>query len=337
MSHNKLHTAIIGLGNIGQRHLKIAQSHPSINLKAVCDQDPNKKSTLSANLQAYFYQNHLELLEKEALDLIIVCTPHYNHAQIAIDCMLKGCNVVVEKPMCLTLQEGQKMIDTATQTNQKLFVVKQNRFNLPVQKLKQSIDQGLLGEIYQVQCNVFWNRNKAYYEQSDWRGKKQLEAGALFTQGSHFVDLLIYLFGMPSNAKTVLKNRVHDIEFEDNGISILEFDNHMIASLCWSNNVYEKNYEGSLTVIAEKGTVKISGKYLNQLSFYNVKGDQASLDEHSFDRPNTYSQNYQGSSSNHHLVLDAVIQDIFNAQSQVVSGKEALKTVQAIHLIYNSI
>ena len=182
-----------------------------------------------------------------------------------------GKHVIVEKPMALNSDDCDKMNKVSKETGKKLIIVKQNRFNNPIRVVTHALEEKRLGKIFMVQCNVFWNRNEEYYSESDWRGFKKLEGGALYTQVSHFIDLLIWWFGDVSEAKTMIDTLHHQIEIEDVGVSALRFESGIIGSLAWTTNVYNKNFEGSITIIGEKGTIKIGGRYLNTIEFWDVK------------------------------------------------------------------
>ena len=219
-------------------------------------------------------------------------------------------------------------------TTQKLFVVKQNRFNKPIAITKNAIEQKKLGKIFMVQCNVFWNRVDEYYTQSDWRGKKDLEGGALQTQVSHFVDLLLWLFGEITEAKTFADTLKHSIEIEDCGVAAVKFTSGVLGSINWTTCVYNKNYEGSITIIGEKGTIKVGGTYLNKIEFWDVKGYP--LPEVDFDDQQNLYNRYSGSSSNHDQLINALVKQLMENRDGIVEGEEGIKTVKAIDVIYSN-
>ena len=214
--------------------------------------------------------------------------------------------------------------------------MKQNRYNPPVRALKDAIDSNRLGKIYSVQLNCFWNRNKEYYSESDWKGTKKLDGGTLFTQFSHFIDLLYWMFGDVIKAEAITRNFNHSgiIEFEDSGVVILEFYNGIIATINYTVNSYSKNMEGSLTVFGENGTVKIGGQYLNELEYQNIKNFKIE-NLPVGNPPNNYGQ-YVGSMSNHDKVYENVIDVLQKNGSIGTNGFEGLKTVEIIDKIYSS-
>lgn len=330
----KIRVAIIGLGHIGNRHFDVLDKMPSrYKIVAVCDTNPRQLRNFDKRIQVI--ENYKDLLDLN-LDLIHICTPHHLHANMAIEALKAGINVLVEKPMCLTSEEASQMIEASKKYKRKLMVVKQNRFNEPVQAVQTLLEKGKLGKIYDVQCNVWWNRNERYYSQSDWRGKIKTEGGALFTQASHFIDLLVWWFGPITHAKTLHATKAHKIQIEDCGHSIVQFKSGAIGSINWNNNLFDKNYEGSITIIAEKGTVKIGGAYLNEIEYWNVKGVKMPTITQTL-TPNTYKGNYQGSGSNHQAVFLAVSKALTKKSSDnLVEGAEAKAGIDSIIKIYQS-
>jgi predicted dehydrogenase len=246
----------------------------------------------------------------------------------------KGFHVLCEKPMATSVYECGEMIKEAERSNKRLFIVKQNRFNPPVQAVKNMIDKNKLGKIFNVQLNCFWNRNTEYYSQSDWKGTKELDGGTLYTQFSHFIDLLYWLFGDAKNVEAITRNFLHEkvIEFEDTGVVILEFYNGIIGTLNFTVNSFARNMEGSLTIFGENGTVKIGGQYLNELEYQNIK-DYRIENLPEGNPPNNYGQ-YVGSMSNHDKVYENLIEVILNEGTIATNGFEGLKTVEIIDKIY---
>ncbi len=258
----KLRIAVLGVGHIGSQHARHANAIG--DLAAVCDIKHDRADTIAAayNCRAYYSLEDM-LAEEKTLDLISICTPNGLHAHHTIAALKAGCNVLCEKPMATTVHDCERMIHTAEETNRRLFIVKQNRFNPPVAALKQAIDAGKLGKIINIQVNCFWNRNQDYYRESDWRGKLALDGGTLFTQYSHFIDLIYWLIGDVEDVKVYTQNYLHHdtVEFEDTGVAILSFSSGAIGAINFTIDSYGKNMEGSLTLFGEKGTVKIGGQY----------------------------------------------------------------------------
>lgn len=330
----KLQFAIIGCGRIGQRHAGHIQSVGQ--LAAVCDIDKAKAEELGEKYNARIYTNIDDLLAAEKkLDVVAICTPNGLHAEHSIKSLKAGIHVLCEKPMALTIRDCGEMIKTAEKTNRRLFVVKQNRFNPPVEAVKKLIDEERLGKIFSVQLNCFWNRDAQYYHNS-WKGTKALDGGTLYTQFSHFIDLLYWMIGDVKQAKAFTGNFAHQgvIEFEDTGVVILEFDNGAIGTVNYTVNSYKKNMEGSLTIFGEKGTVKIGGQYLNVLEYQNIESYEIkNLPEGN--KPNDYG-NYQGSMSNHDKVYQNLLDVLTNNAAVSANSFEGFKTVEIIEKIYSA-
>jgi predicted dehydrogenase len=273
------------------------------------------------------------MLRATSPDVISICTPHGLHAPMAIEAIEAGRHVLVEKPMALTTADCRKMIDAAGRAGVRLMVVKQNRFNVPIALTQRALTEGRLGRVFQVAVNVFWNRLDAYYTESLWRGRKALEGGSLYTQVSHFIDLLIWWFGDLVDADALVATRNHTAEIEDCGLAWLRFESGVLGALSWTTCVYNRNYEGSITIIGEHGTIKIGGPYLNKIEHWDVRAYPLPDGISFSDRPNSYEK-YQGSSSNHDQVITNVVRRLLNERSQVVEGDEGIKTIEAIELIY---
>lgn len=330
----KIKFAIVGCGHIGNRHIKVIQEEDEASLIAVCDIDTDKLLDFKGRYtDIKTYTSLEEMLDKEEFDILSICTPHGLHAEMSILAAKKKRHILVEKPMALSSDKGHTMIKAAEDNGVKLYVVKQNRFNTPIYLTRKALKEGKLGRVYMVQCNVMWNRNDEYYKQSPWRGKKETEGGALYTQVSHFLDLLIWWFGDLKEAKTIVDTLNHNIEIEDCGVSALRFDSGVIGSLLWTTCVYNSNYEGSITIIAEKGTIKIGGQYLNKIEFWDVNSYPMPTDTEFEDKPNSYGT-YQGSSSNHDKVVNELVHQIIQGRKGIVEGEEGLRSIKAIEEIY---
>lgn len=326
--------AIVGCGRIAQRHAEHINNKGV--LKAVCDIDKDKADAMALKYNATPYYNIDEMLRAETgLDVISICSPNGLHAEHAIKGLKAGFHVLCEKPMALTASDCGEMIKAGERTNKRLFAIKQNRFNPPVEAVKKIIDEGKLGNIYSVQLSCFWNRNPDYYQNS-WKGTLKLDGGTLYTQFSHFIDLLYWMIGDVKRVQAYTGNFAHKgiIEFEDTGVVIMEFTNGAIGTINYTVNSYQKNMEGSLTIFGEKGTVKIGGQYLNELEYQNIEGYKIeNLPEGN--KANNYG-NYQGSMSNHDKVYDNLIEVLKNNAAISTSSFEGLKTVEIIEKIYAS-
>ena len=329
--------AVVGIGNIGKKHINALLSIKNTSLVAACDIDKSKFDFCrNVDNRIVCFTDYFKMLKSNDIDIVTIATPHGLHANMAIEAMRAGKHVIVEKPMALTTEECDKMNLVSKETGKRLFIVKQNRFNKPILAVSKALEEKKLGKISLVQCNVFWNRSEEYYAQSDWRGNKSLEGGALHTQVSHFIDLLIWWFGDIEQAKTFIDTLHHAIEIEDVGVSALRFSSGALGSLAWTTNVYNKNFEGSITIIGEKGTIKIGGKYLNKIDYWDVKSYPQPENGEMDDVVNDYGS-FFGTASNHGVMFQEIIAHFTKKRKGVVEGIEGEKTVEATELIYASI
>ena len=326
--------AIIGCGRIAQRHAE--HIFKKGELTAVCDVEKDKADAMAAKYKARAYYSVETLLaEEKEIEVVSVCSPNGLHAEHSIKSLQAGFHVLCEKPMAISVADCGQMIQAAEKSNKRLFAIKQNRYNPPVAAVKKIVDEGRLGKITSLQLNCYWNRNPDYYQNS-WKGTLQLDGGTLFTQFSHFIDLLYWIVGDIQQVQAYMGNFAHKgiIEFEDTGVVILQFTNGAIGSINYTVNSYQKNMEGSLTLFGEKGTVKIGGQYLNELEYQQIEGYKIeNLPEGN--KPNNYG-NYVGSMSNHDKVYDNIIDVLQNNASITTSAFEGLKTVEIIDKIYKA-
>ncbi|SNB45052.1 Gfo/Idh/MocA family protein [Geobacter sp. DSM 9736] len=327
--------AIVGCGAIGSRHAAVIDAEARGSIVTFCDTVSEKARLLSEKYgnDITCYTDYDEMLASTDATVVNICTPHGLHAEMAIKAANAGKHILVEKPMALTVADSMAMIKAAEENSVHLMVVKQNRFNVPIALTKQAIDSGKLGRVFMAQCDVLWNRHDGYYAESNWRGSKTLEGGALYTQASHFIDLLNWWFGDVVAVQAEIATRNHSIEIEDCGNALLTFDSGVMGSLTWTTCVYNKNYEGSITIIAENGTIKIGGPYLNKIEYWDVKAMPLQDDIIFVDKPNAYGK-YQGTSSNHDKVVANVVSKLLNERHHVVEGDEGIMSIRAIEMIY---
>jgi UDP-N-acetyl-2-amino-2-deoxyglucuronate dehydrogenase len=326
--------AIIGCGNIGKRHAEQIQTVGK--LVAVCDVIRSRADELGKKYSTEIFSSIEEVFaNKKEIDVAVICTPNGLHAQHSIISLQNGCHVLCEKPMSIKSSDCRVMMMEAEKAGKHLFVVKQNRFNPPVVAVKKLLDEKKFGEVYSIQLNCFWNRDANYYKNS-WKGTKEFDGGTLFTQFSHFIDLLYWMFGDVKQVRAFKKNFGHKgiIEFEDAGVVILEFENKMIGTINYTVNSFQKNMEGSLAIFGEKGTVKIGGQYLNVLEYQQIQ-DHVISSLPAGNKANEYGF-YQGSMSNHDKVYKNLVDVINNNAAIAVSSRDGLKTVEIIEKIYSA-
>ena len=332
----KIKFAVVGIGSIGKRHIAVLDAEEQAEIVGICDLDETKVREQSELYDGIpVYTDYSKMLDEVDADVINVVTPHALHADMSIEALNKGFNVLVEKPMALSVEDCDRMNEASEATGNKLWVIKQNRFNVPIRYTKDAFDKGMLGKIFMIKCDVLWNRYQGYYDDSPWRGVIDEEGGALFTQASHFIDLLIWFCGDVESVQGHIDTQNHNIETEDSGAAILNFKSGTIGSLIWTTCVYNKNYEGSITIIAEKGTIKIGGRYLNKIEFWDVEGYPLQEGIEYTDKPNSYGK-YQGTSSNHPFVVKALIKELKHGEKETVDGFEGIKSIEAIEKIYQA-
>lgn len=329
--------AVVGCGNIGMRHLAVLDAEPNAEIAGVCDiVEERCREAASLYGDVPYFQDYEEMLLQTDADVINICTPHGLHAPMSVQASETGRHVLVEKPMALSVDDAERMIAVAQANDVHLMVVKQNRYNVPIDLTTTALTEKRLGRIYMVQCNVLWNRYVGYYQDSTWRGKKELEGGALYTQVVHFLDLMIWWFGDVEWAMADLDTKKQDVEIEDCGNALLRFESGVMGALTWTTCVYNKNYEGSITVIGEEGTIKVGGRYLNEIEFWDVSSYPLPDRVEFIDEPNEYGR-YQGTSSNHDRVIHDVIYDVFQDRHRAVEGDEGIRSIKAIEMIYGSV
>lgn len=331
---SNIKVGLIGCGRIAQRHAGHIQRLARV--AAVCDINEDKAKALGGEYEVPYYTDVDDFLRNTEMDVVAVCSPNGHHADHTIKSLRAGFHVLCEKPMAISSTDCEEMIKMAERCNKRLFIVKQNRFNPAVEAVKTKIDEGALGKIYSVQLNCFWNRNFNYYQASDWKGSKELDGGTLFTQFSHFIDLLYWMIGDIDAVSAMIENYAHQgvIDFEDSGVVMLKFKNGAIGTINYTVNAFQKNMEGSITIFGEKGTVKVGGQYLNKLEYQSFEGDEiGALREGN--PANEYGE-YQGSMSNHDRVYENVIDVLESGGSIATNGLEGLKTVEIIEKIYRA-
>ena len=332
--------AVVGCGHIGKRHAAIIANHPQAELAALID--IKDSSTLS--IQQYtvpFFSSLTSFLQSTIeADVVVIATPNGLHAMQAMECLKAKKHVAIEKPIALNAKDASNIIVAANTHHKNIFVVMQNRYSAPVAWLKQIVDDKILGSIYSVQLNCFWNRDERYYlpatnqAKKDWHGTKELDGGVLFTQFSHFIDIFYWLFGDVRNIKSKMHSYKKLASFEDSGIATFEFGNNSIGCLNFSTAVWNKNFESSITIIAENGTVKIGGQYMDTIEYCDIK-DYTLPQLPASNQQNDYG-NYKGSANNHHFIIDNVVDVLNDKASIATTADEGLKVVDIIERMYKA-
>ncbi len=331
----KIKFAVVGQGHIGKRHAEMVRRNSACELIAVCDVLPKDKLGLT-DLNEPFY-NSLEqmLLAHPEVEVVNVCTPNGLHAEHALAALAHNKHVVVEKPMALSKADCEKVIYSALQYHKTVFCVMQNRYSPPSMWLKEVVEKKIIGDIYMVQLNCYWNRDDRYYKAGGWKGTQDLDGGTLFTQFSHWIDIMYWLFGDIANiqAKFADFNHSHNTAFEDSGFVSFDFVNGGMGSVNYSTAVWDKNLESSLTIVGSKGSVKVGGQYMDQIEVCNIK-DYTMPVLAETNPANDYGA-YKGSANNHHSVIENVVNTINGVNQVSTNALEGLKVVDIIERIYS--
>ena len=326
--------AVVGCGHIGKRHAEMITRNEESELVALIDlQD---KNLLNIDGFSVPFFNSLEDFLKSGMevDVINIATPNGHHAEQALIALDAKKHVVIEKPMALNKQDAEKVIFKALHMHKHVFAVMQNRYSPPSVWIKDLIESGKLGNIYMVQLNCYWNRDKRYYKADSWHGKKDLDGGTLFTQFSHFIDILYWLFGDIHNLKSRFFdfNHAEITDFEDSGVVTFDFLNGGSGVINFSTSVWDKNMESSMTIIAKNGSIKIGGQYMDKVEYCHVK-DYLMPELVPTNPGNDYGA-YKGSAQNHNYVIENVIDVLKNRNTITTNALEGLKVVEIIERIY---
>jgi len=328
--------AICGVGHIGRRHAALVARHPGAALTALIDTRTELRPVLAAEFPGVpFFASLEEYLQTgPAADVLTVATPNGLHAPQAVAGLRHGLHVVIEKPIALHKADAETIVHTALQTGRLVFGVMQNRYSPPAAWLKQVVDEGRLGQVFLVQLNCFWNRDARYYRPGGWKGTQKLDGGTLFTQFSHFVDLLYWVFGDITNLTARFRDFTHAglTEFEDSGLVTFDLVRGGSGTLSYSTAVWDRNLESSLTVVAERGSLRIAGQYLDKVEYCHLDGYQ--MPELPPTNPANNYGAFQGSAANHVQVIENVVDTVQRRSHATTNALEGLKVVEIIERIY---
>lgn len=331
----KIRFAVVGCGHIGKRHAEMVVRDPGAELVALCDIRPKDELGIEAYPVAFFSDMTSLLQSGLDIDVINICVPNGLHAELAIQAIESGHHVVIEKPMALQVQDAERVLQTSLKYQKEVFCVMQNRYSPPSVWIKQMIDSGRLGKIYLVQLNCFWNRDERYYKPGGWHGDACLDGGTLFTQFSHFIDIMYWLFGDIQHIQARFADFNHQqlTDFEDSGLVTFEFVNGGMGCLNYSTAVWNKNMESSMLIVAENGSVKIGGQYMNEVEYCHIKDYE--MPELAPTNPGNDYGPYKGSAQNHNFVIRNVVEVLQHTGSQnTTTALEGLKIVDIIRRIY---
>lgn len=332
ITDRKIRIAIVGCGRISKNHFGSVEQHQeNIDLAAVCD---NTSEVLKQHEKQYRVPGYLsmeEMLQNEEIDLVALCTPSGIHSSQAILAAKFGVNIITEKPMATRWQDGLRMVRASDEAGVRLFVVKQNRRNPTLQLLKRAVEEKRFGKIHMVHLNVFWTRPQEYYDQAKWRGTWEFDGGAFMNQASHYVDLLDWLIG-PVDRVQAMVSTTRDIEVEDTGVLNVRWRNGTIGSMSVTMLTYPKNLEGSITILGEKGTVRVGGVAVNDIQLWD------------FQEPKDYDEEIQAASYEttsvygfgHPLFYKNVVDVLRGKVEPETDGREGLKSLELLIAIYLS-
>ena len=329
----KIKFAVIGCGHIGKKHSQMIYENPCAKLVALVDLKP--KSELGIDeFNVPFFNSLEDFLNSEIeVDVINIATPNGFHANQAILSLNNKKHVVIEKPMALNTLDAQKIIEASKKNNKKVFCVMQNRYSPPSKWLKNLVESKKLGKIYIVKVDCFWNRDERYYTPNSWHGDLKLDGGTLFTQFSHFIDLIYWIFGDFKNISARFNNFNHQnlTHFEDSGNVFFEFFDGGFGTLNYSTSVYNKNFESSITIIAENGSIKVGGQYMDKVEYCHVNNYK--MPKLKPTNPGNDYGYYKGSAQNHNFLIQNVIDVFLKNKSITVDMMEGCKVVEIIEKI----
>ena len=331
---NKIKVAVLGQGHIGKRHAEMIRRNPACELVAVCDIRTREETGCEGIVEPYFQSSDELFASGLEMDVVHICTPNGLHAAQSIRALENRCHVVVEKPMGLSKAECEQVIFKALEMHRRVFAVMQNRYSPPAKWLKSVVESGVLGEIYMVQINCYWNRDERYYKKGGWKGTPDLDGGTLFTQFSHFIDIMYWLFGDIREIKGRFADFNHKdlTAFEDSGMVSFEFVNGGMGNLNYSTAVWDCNMESSMTIVAEKGSIKVGGQYMEKVEYCHIQNYQ--MPELEPTGPANDYGAYKGSANNHHHVIENVVDTLNGNTSATTNALEGLKVVDIIERIY---
>ena len=325
--------ALVGCGRISANHFAALQQHRSrAELVAVCDNQATALQKAVAQTGAPGFESLEALLAHSDADVVVLATPSGLHPRQAMAAALAGRHVVTEKPMATKWEEGMEMVRVCRQAGAKLFVVKQNRLNATLQRVKLAVDQGRFGRVYMVNVNVFWTRPQSYYDEAPWRGRWDLDGGAFLNQASHYVDMVDWLLGPVDSVHAYTATLARNIEAEDTGVMSLRLRKGGLASINVTMLTYGKNLEGSITILGERGTVRVGGVAVNRIEHWEFDQplpEDAQVFDTSYSAPSVYGLG-------HPLYYDNVISTLRGEVQAEVDGYEGLRSLEVVIAAYRS-
>jgi len=332
---SQLKFALLGCGRISRKHIDAIDKAPDAQLVAVCDVDAGRASAIASKRGIPFFTDVDEMLRSmPEIDVVNILTPTGLHASHAVKVASYRKHVVVEKPMALRLEDADAMILAADRAGVRLFVVKQNRYNVPVQRLRRTLESGRFGKLVMGTVRVRWCRRQEYYAQDAWRGTWELDGGVLANQASHHVDLLMWMLGDVQSVYAKTATRLVDIETEDTAAVVLQFTSGALGIIEATTATRPVDLEGSLSILGERGTVVIGGFAVNELQTWRFE-DRQPEDETIVDEARTVPDNVYG--FGHQAFVENVTQAIRGQGAALVDGLEGRRSIEVINAIYESV
>jgi UDP-N-acetyl-2-amino-2-deoxyglucuronate dehydrogenase len=333
ITDRKIRFALVGCGRIAQNHIEALRKHEAqAELVAVCDTDAQVLRETGLKTGAPGFASLTELLAGSKPDCVVLATPSGLHPQQAIEAAAAGIDVMTEKPMATRWSDALSMVRACDEAGVRLFVVKQNRRNRTLQLLKKALTQGRFGRLYMVNVNVFWSRPQSYYDSADWRGTWEFDGGAFMNQASHYVDLLDWLIGPVESVMAYTGTLARNIEVEDTGVAALKWRNGAMGSVNVTMLTWPKNLEGSITILGEKGSVRVGGVAVNEIQHWQFETPDpmdAQLDEASYQTTSVYGYG-------HPLYYESAIRSLREASAPEIDGREGLKSLELLVAMYLS-
>lgn len=334
MANKIIKIGIVGCGNIINRHIHAIKSNKNLQLIAVCDKIKDRADTFAIKSNSKAYYDYPEMLKRKDIDLISVCTPSHIHADMTIKAAQLKKHVITEKPIALDLKDAKKMIGECKKNKVKLFVVNQRRFNPAIQELEKAFNNNRFGKIILANVTIRWSRPQSYYDEEEWRRDFKKGGGVLLNQSVHFIDFLQRFCGEPKSVMAKTKIQNHNTSGEDTALAILTFKNGALGVIEATTCVFRKNLEGSITLIGDKGTAKISGTGADKIEIWDFKDfknkDRQILKRHNIDN---VQENF---AHNHTQFYRQVYSAITRGDSKSIDGEEALKSLKIILACYKS-
>lgn len=329
----KIRFALVGCGRISRNHLAaLEQLHNETELVAACDVDASALEEVVAKTGAQGFGSLPALLSDSHPDVVVLATPSGLHSEQTLKAAKAGYHVVTEKPMATRWEDGKRMVQACRSAGVQLFIVKQNRLNDTLRLLKRAIVKGRFGRIYMVVINVFWTRPQSYYAEASWRGNRDMDGGAFMNQASHYVDLLDWLFGPVESVQAYTGTLGRKIEAEDTGVASVRWRSGALGSINVTMLTYPKNLEASLTIIGEKGTVRLGGVAVNEIQHWEfAEPDPDDVNVREASRATT-----SGLGAGHPAYYDNVIRVLRGKAEPETDGHEGLKSLELLIAIYRS-